>query len=88
MPLWLKYFEAAIDLIRNLKGVKAAFLLTEWKPGILKISFRSSSEVNVNQIASKLDGGGHKKAAGASIKDDIESGVKRVIDCFKESFHN
>jgi len=76
--------EGGIDLIRGVKGVQACFLMTEWEPGILKFSFRSSTDVDVNKIAAKLNGGGHKKAAGATIKGDFDSELKRVIGLFKD----
>jgi len=74
--------EGAIDFIRNVKGVKAAFLATEWKSGKVKISFRSSSGFNVNRIAKTLKGGGHTRAAGATLNQDMASAVKKVIRCF------
>jgi phosphoesterase RecJ-like protein len=81
-------FEGAIDLMRGVNGVKACFLMTEWKKGILKVSFRSSSEVDVNQIATNLGGGGHRKAAGATLEGNLEAGAKKVVDLFKDSLRD
>ena len=45
----------------------------------LKVSLRSNDKVNVDEIALLYGGGGHPKAAGFSINDDLESVKQRVI---------
>ena len=76
-------FEGAVDFIRDIKGVKAAFILTEWESGKFKISFRSSSDVDVNKIANKIQGGGHKKAAGGRLTGDINEATKKTLSLFE-----
>lgn len=76
--------EGGIDFLRGIKGVQACFVMTEWIPGTLKFSFRSSTDVDVNEVAANLNGGGHKKAAGASIQGDFNTELSRVVGFFKE----
>jgi phosphoesterase RecJ-like protein len=76
--------EGGIDFLRGIKGVLACFVMTEWKPGVLKFSFRSSSDVDVNAVAAHLNGGGHKKAAGAGIEGDFAEELERVVGFFKD----
>ncbi len=59
--------ESAIDLLRNIAGVEIAALLKQREDGI-KVSLRAKSWGCVNQIAAKFGGGGHKKAAGCTLK--------------------
>lgn len=49
-------------------GVQVAALLREIKPGVTRASLRAKHDFNVNLLANEFDGGGHKKAAGCTIK--------------------
>lgn len=69
--------EGIIDLGRSIYGVEVAVLFRE-KQGEIKVSFRSNSDVDVSIIANKYSGGGHKKAAGCTIKGEMH-GVKEKI---------
>ena len=54
-------------------------LFREIEPGVVKIGFRSKQSVDVNQIAARLGGGGHPRAAGAKIEGDIREIYDRVV---------
>ena len=66
-----------IDLPKAVGTVRAIVLLTELEPGLTKASFRSKAsltgndEVDVNLLAQRFNGGGHKHAAGAKIRMPI-----------------
>jgi bifunctional oligoribonuclease and PAP phosphatase NrnA len=72
--------EGLIDNLNTLSGAKILILLreTEIKNNI-KISLRSKSKVNVNKIANIFGGGGHKKAAGCSIKGTISQAQEAIL---------
>jgi phosphoesterase RecJ-like protein len=63
-----------IDLPKAIGSVRVIALLTEVEPALTKVSFRSkaafngSEEVDVNILAQRFGGGGHKHAAGAKIR--------------------
>lgn len=57
----------AADVLLEIQGVKAAFVLCEYGDSIF-ISGRSLGDVNVQLIAEKLGGGGHLTVAGAQLK--------------------
>ena len=67
-------FGAAVDIPRSVEGAMVSFVLkesdkkTEDNKSIYRISTRSSCNVNVADICKKFNGGGHAKAAGASIE--------------------
>lgn len=67
----------------NIKGVKAAFVLANYK-GAVCISARSLDEVNVQLVMERMGGGGHLSIAGAQIKDanieDVKERLKAVVE--------
>lgn len=67
-----------------MKEVEVTLLLKE-KNDEIKISLRSKSKVDVRNIAEKFGGGGHIRAAGASVKGKSLEDVKNiVIDLIKK----
>ena len=73
--------QAANELL-NVVGVKASFVLTEYR-GMIYISARAIDEVNVQIIMERMGGGGHLNSAGAQVKrpiDEVEEMLKGIID--------
>ncbi len=62
-----------------LNRVKLALFFREEKPGLVRVSLRSLGEVDVNRLAQKLGGGGHKTAAGLRLKMDLERAKEEVL---------
>jgi phosphoesterase RecJ-like protein len=62
---------------RNIRDVEVALLFREVENGV-KVSLRSKSFLNVNQIATRFGGGGHLQASGCTIQADMEQ-AKRLI---------
>ncbi|MGC5324072.1 DHH family phosphoesterase [Brevibacillus sp. SYSU BS000544] len=56
---------------RNIEGVEVGLLLTETKPGVVKVGLRSRSRIDVAQIAKSVGGGGHARAAGCTLEGNI-----------------
>ncbi len=72
--------EGIISFVKDTKGVEVACLLKEYLDGSIKISLRSKEYVDVAKICSEFNGGGHIRAAGCSIKDNIESAEKLIVE--------
>lgn len=69
--------QAANELL-NIKGIKASFVLTEYK-GKIYVSARAIDEVNVQIIMERLGGGGHINIAGTQFQHtDMEEAVKAL----------
>ena len=64
--------QAANELL-NIVGVKASFVLTEYK-GVIYISARAIDEVNVQIIMERMGGGGHLNMAGCQLEDRRSGG--------------
>lgn len=74
--------QAANELL-NIIGIKASFVLTEYKDRIY-ISARAIDEVNVQIIMERLGGGGHLNIAGAQLDGvTIEEAKAKLRDTIK-----
>ena len=72
------FTDGLTEKLRAIKTTEIAFVIKETGNSISKLSMRSKT-VNVAQICSKFGGGGHKLAAGAVIKSNVETAVKLVL---------
>ncbi|MDQ3035810.1 MAG: DHH family phosphoesterase [Myxococcota bacterium] len=71
--------EGMVNYGRMLEGVEIAALL--WVPsggGDVKVSLRSAGGADVANVAVALGGGGHRAAAGASVRGDLVSVESRL----------
>ncbi len=71
--------EDFVNLPRSLPGVEVAVLFREVDAATCKVSFRARHEVDVAAIASGFSGGGHKKAAGCTVKGDLAAAQRVVL---------
>lgn len=74
--------ELILSLLGQIKGVEYVVLLKEQKPEQVGISIRSRRQP-IDSIAVALGGGGHEKAAGAVVRDNLENVRRRVLELFK-----
>lgn len=72
-----------VNYARDIKGVEVGISFTEKKDGI-KVSFRSNEYCKVNEIAAKFSGGGHPRAAGCKIKDNMDLAKQKVLNEVKK----
>lgn len=70
--------EGVVDTLRNLEGVEVSVILKEQEEDVQKVSLRSKEYVNVAEIAKVFGGGGHTKAAGATIEGTNEEVFPRL----------
>lgn len=63
---------ALSDLPRGIDTVMISAVIKEDDDGFSKVSFRGKGDYNVERIAAIFGGGGHEKAAGATIKGTVE----------------
>jgi bifunctional oligoribonuclease and PAP phosphatase NrnA len=60
--------DGVLDPLRSLEGVEVVALLKERFDDTVKCSLRARADVDVQAIVAQFGGGGHKKAAGATMK--------------------
>lgn len=72
------HLEGMVNYGLGVEGVQAAILFCELDDKI-KMSLRSNSQVDVNILARKFNGGGHVKAAGGWHPGPMEKAIAEVV---------
>lgn len=78
-------FEGLVEHVRSVEGIEVALIFRETSPGETKVSLRSNGDVDVNAVARRFGGGGHVKAAGATIASPASEAAPRVVDAVREA---
>jgi phosphoesterase RecJ-like protein len=60
--------DGIVEFARSVAGTRLALLFRQLANGRVKVSFRSRGPVDVADLAQRFGGGGHVKAAGASLE--------------------
>ena len=76
----LKDLEGIVSQLRVTKGVEVAIFLYQTGEEEYKVSLRASGDVDVSKVAEAFDGGGHKKAAGVSIKGNAKEIIAQITE--------
>ncbi len=82
--------EGVVNYALSIKGVQIAAIFIE-RDELVKISFRSEGDVNVNTLAREyFNGGGHKNASGGQSPETLENTIKTfeklIEDISKDDF--
>lgn len=59
--------EGVVNQIQAIAGVEVALCVCELPDGSTKVSLRSQGQVDVSELASEFEGGGHSRAAGCRV---------------------
>lgn len=71
--------EDVINRLLSVAGVEAALLFLELSPAEMKVSLRSRSALDVNAVAAKFGGGGHKAASGVRFPGPLSAAEPAVV---------
>jgi bifunctional oligoribonuclease and PAP phosphatase NrnA len=69
---------------RSIGGTRLAVFFRDLGHDKVKVSFRSTGDVDVNKFAKQFAGGGHARAAGALIEGNLEVVRRKVIAAARE----
>lgn len=90
----LKKYDARVDdtagiinQILAIESVEVAILATEVTNNTYKVSFRSKGEIDVNEVAQTLGGGGHQRASGCRAFGSKERVQRLLSNAVKERFN-
>ncbi|MEF2230004.1 MAG: bifunctional oligoribonuclease/PAP phosphatase NrnA [Pseudodesulfovibrio sp.] len=72
--------ENIINFIRRLRSVRVAAILREEGPDTYKFSLRSYGDDNVQAVAARFGGGGHKNASGGTIKAPLDDAKTMLVE--------
>lgn len=77
--------EEVVNYGRDIEGVDISVTLREEDDNKIKLSFRSKSDhVDVSALAKLFNGGGHKKASGATVASSLKEAKAEVINKAKQ----
>lgn len=71
--------EGIVSLIKEIQGVELAILFTELEDGRCKISLRSRNWFDANRCCHVFGGGGHVRAAGATLSQPFTKAIETVL---------
>jgi phosphoesterase RecJ-like protein len=72
--------EDVINRLMGVKGVEAALLFLQLGPQETKVSLRSRTALDVNQVAGQFGGGGHKAASGVRYPGPLSEAEPALIE--------
>jgi len=76
--------DGIVEHPRSITGTRLALFFRDLGYGKVKVSFRSTGEVDVNRFAREFGGGGHAKASGALIPGTLDQVRERVVSAARE----
>lgn len=78
--------EGLVELGRDIEGVEVSVFIrqNDNEEDNYKISMRSNDYVNVSDVCLMFGGGGHERAAGATVKGDLEQVKQKIIKELKK----
>lgn len=82
---WDEDTEGIIDNLRDVESVEIAILIRETEDGAYKVSMRSKEYADVCAIAMLYGGGGHKQAAGCTVRGEISTISGELIELAKKA---
>jgi len=68
-----------INILSSIDEIDVAIIFVEQQKDAVKVSWRAKKGIDVSKIASIFGGGGHKPAAGAEIKGELEFVKSEVL---------
>jgi phosphoesterase RecJ-like protein len=72
--------EGVIDQLQTVAPMKVAILFKQAAPQLTKISVRSRDEIDATDLCVPFGGGGHRRAAGAELREPLEKARERVLE--------
>lgn len=76
--------EGFVDYAASIDEVELSALFREVAPGEIRVSLRSRNNFSVADLAERHGGGGHRNAAGLTIRGDLDSAAAIVLRGFEE----
>ena len=74
-----------VGMLRDIEGVQVGALFKGYEEGETRLSLRTYEPVNAADICMRLGGGGHARAAGATIYKPLEEAIPEVVVLLKEA---
>jgi phosphoesterase RecJ-like protein len=72
--------DGIVEHPRSIAGTRLALFFRDLGYGKVKVSFRSTGDVDANLLARQFGGGGHARASGALIPGTLDDVRERVLE--------
>jgi phosphoesterase RecJ-like protein len=72
--------EGVIDQLQSIDTMEIAVLFKESAPGVTKVSVRTRDPHDATAVCQPFGGGGHRRAAGAEVREPISLFEPRVLE--------
>lgn len=72
--------DVALDIVRSVEAVEVALVVREIALNRCKLSARSKGAFDVQKLAAQFSGGGHAKAAGATIELSLQDARQQLVE--------
>ena len=76
--------DGIVEYARSIAGTRLALFFRDLGHGRVKISFRSTGNVDANCFARQFGGGGHARASGALVTGTLDEVRDRVVLAARE----
>jgi bifunctional oligoribonuclease and PAP phosphatase NrnA len=76
--------DGIVEHPRSVAGTRVALFFRDLGYGKVKVSFRSTGDVDVNSLARQFGGGGHEKASGALVTGKLDDVRDRVVTATRD----
>jgi Exopolyphosphatase-related proteins len=76
--------DGLVNIGRSVEGVEVSALIKEKDNNEIRVNLRSKTYVDVSEIAASFGGGGHKRAAGCTMKGSIAEVKQQLINAIRE----
>lgn len=78
--------EGLVEIGRDVEGVEVSVFIRQKddEENVYKVSMRSNEYVNVSDVCIMFGGGGHEKAAGATIQGNIQQVKQKIMNELKK----
>lgn len=74
-----EHVEGLVGYAKAIAGIEIGVLFKEVADDGVKVSFRSKGKVDVAKLAGRFGGGGHKRASGCRLNENLNNAVNKII---------
>ena len=79
--------DGIVQYAKALAGARIGVLIQETAPGEIRASLRSDGTVDVNEVASRFGGGGHRNAAGLRVRGALETVRQDIFRALEQAMN-
>ena len=80
--------EGLVNLPLTVKEIEAVVFFKQEHAGEYRVSLRSKGHIDIGAVAKEFGGGGHKNAAGCTIKGPIEELKRQLVEKMERAIEN